>query len=163
MWISLYMVHLKDPGYLQKNTIAYQDALRRITFKYQNNQDSDWKTNLNRLCHTCRTIKPLRSSHCRFCNRCVLAFDHHCPYIQNCVGYRNRPYFFTFVTSMATLQLITAWFLYYIYKKGGIDQYIYYLPTVIIIFFTTMTMALSIQTVNNRFFSSLFVVEYKLK
>ena len=50
---------------------------------------------LKQLCHTCRTIKPLRAKHCRYCNRCVREFDHHCPYIHNCVGYRNRyvPFF----------------------------------------------------------------------
>ena len=53
----------------------------------------EWKQGenpLSRLCHTCRTVKPLRSKHCRVCNRCVKVFDHHCPYIYNCVGYYNR-------------------------------------------------------------------------
>ena len=34
-----------------------------------------------------------------FCNRCVEHFDHHCPFINNCLGYRNHKYFLIFIFS----------------------------------------------------------------
>jgi palmitoyltransferase len=31
----------------------------------------------------------LKSYHCMRCNRCTLNFDHHCKYLNNCVGSQN--------------------------------------------------------------------------
>ena len=69
--------------------------------RYEDWREQGMSNPLSRLCHTCRAVKPLRTKHCRQCNRCVLTFDHHCPYIYNCVGVNNR-----FVTSTCVNQSV---------------------------------------------------------
>lgn len=48
-------------------------------------------------CKRCRVYQPLRSKHCRDCERCVLTHDHHCPWIGTCVGENNRMWFLGFL------------------------------------------------------------------
>ncbi|KAL5549876.1 hypothetical protein UlMin_000052 [Ulmus minor] len=50
-----------------------------------------------RYCQKCSLYKPPRAHHCRVCQRCVLRMDHHCIWINNCVGHANYKVFFVFV------------------------------------------------------------------
>ncbi|GAV53780.1 hypothetical protein ZYGR_0AK02820 [Zygosaccharomyces rouxii] len=51
----------------------------------------------NIKCRTCQLPKPARSKHCNVCNQCILAVDHHCIWINNCVGLGNYLYFYSFL------------------------------------------------------------------
>lgn len=41
--------------------------------------------------------KPERAHHCRACKTCTLKFDHHCPWLNQCVGLGNERYFVLFM------------------------------------------------------------------
>ncbi len=54
------------------------------------------------FCLTCLIDIPLRTKHCQYCDQCVSTFDHHCSWISNCVGEKNKWLFhiFLFFTSL---------------------------------------------------------------
>lgn len=50
-----------------------------------------------RFCPKCKCIKPDRAHHCSICGQCVLKFDHHCPWVNNCVNFYNYKFFLLFL------------------------------------------------------------------
>lgn len=70
-----------------------------------------------RYCGICQQYKPARCHHCSDCGRCCLKMDHHCVWLNNCVGFGNYKQFYllaiwgsalcTFV--FATLLQILIW------------------------------------------------------
>lgn len=52
------------------------------------------------VCKRCILPKPPRTHHCSVCKTCILKMDHHCPWINNCVGHFNHRYFISFCIFM---------------------------------------------------------------
>ncbi|ETO06476.1 hypothetical protein RFI_30915 [Reticulomyxa filosa] len=106
VWIS--------PGYAPKCTDGYSSKYQNVPdeyFKYDPELKNDETV---RYCKQCQTEKPWRAHHCRVCNRCILRMDHHCPWIWNCVGFRNQRYFYMF---LFYLWVGTFFFIYFGYNR----------------------------------------------
>ncbi|OMO72263.1 Zinc finger, DHHC-type, palmitoyltransferase [Corchorus olitorius] len=52
-----------------------------------------------KYCQICSIFRPPRSCHCAVCNNCVEKFDHHCPWIGQCIALRNYKFYLTFLVT----------------------------------------------------------------
>ncbi|CBI34316.3 hypothetical protein AAG906_012958 [Vitis piasezkii] len=85
--VLFLLTSFSDPGTVKaENVSKYLSA-----YPYDNIIYSE------KECSTCRIPKPARSKHCSICDRCVARFDHHCGWMNNCIGERNTRFFMAFL------------------------------------------------------------------
>ncbi|KAL0281571.1 UNVERIFIED_CONTAM: hypothetical protein PYX00_002518 [Menopon gallinae] len=98
-------------------------------------QPSDNNTKYLQYCYTCLGYKAPRSHHCRKCDRCVLKMDHHCPWINTCVGHKNHAHFTLFiffaVCGCIHSTIILSCTLYHAISRGWYIHYSHNLGTIV--------------------------------
>ncbi|XP_027799123.1 palmitoyltransferase ZDHHC12 isoform X2 [Marmota flaviventris] len=100
--LLLYLaVSLMDPGYVNTQPQPQEPKEEQTAMVPQGIA--------LRRCRYCLVLQPLRARHCRDCRRCVRRYDHHCPWMENCVGERNHP---LFVAYLALQLVVLLWGLY---------------------------------------------------
>ena len=57
------------------------------------------------ICKRCDLERPVRAHHCGTCGVCRLKMDHHCPVLNNCVGFYNYKYFVLLLTHSSLMCL----------------------------------------------------------
>jgi len=107
--LSYYKAINTSPGVADKNYIPLEateaelaEAKEEATVSISPEAKKDKYKNLEsfykpRWCSACKAWKPPRAHHCREWNMCVLKLDHYCPWVYNCVGYRNHKFFALFL------------------------------------------------------------------
>ncbi|XP_047939301.1 LOW QUALITY PROTEIN: protein S-acyltransferase 24-like [Salvia hispanica] len=93
--VFLYRCSSKDPGFIRINvhdpaSMKDDEPLLKIEINNLVLIRGNW----SQLCATCKIVRPLRAKHCTTCDRCVEQFDHHCPWVSNCIGKKNKWDFF---------------------------------------------------------------------
>ncbi|XP_003745812.1 palmitoyltransferase ZDHHC17 [Galendromus occidentalis] len=73
------------------------------------------------FCSSCLVRKPLRSKHCSICDCCVARFDHHCPWVANCIGAKNHKNFMLYLLFLC-IMLGFMWHAIYAYFEVKSEQ-----------------------------------------
>ncbi|KAL3473630.1 hypothetical protein BJX99DRAFT_233260 [Aspergillus californicus] len=100
-----------DPGHVPKfGSRNQQRAVIAELFE-------EWKFDEENFCVYCMVRRPLRSKHCKRCSRCVAKHDHHCPWIDNCVGANNLRHFVLYIICLE-IGIIMFLYLTFYYISG---------------------------------------------
>ncbi|KAM0969284.1 hypothetical protein ACFX13_017834 [Malus domestica] len=110
--VLFYRCSSKDPGYIRMNVHDSQnmkdDVRTEPLLKIEINNPALLAGNWSQLCATCKIVRPLRAKHCSTCDRCVEQFDHHCPWVSNCIGKKNKWDFFAFLFLEVLAMVLTG-------------------------------------------------------
>lgn len=96
---NLFRCAYMDPGIVPRNT-TYLSELRANPFRSPpavKNTTVRGQIQQLKFCDTCYIYRPPKVIHCAECDNCVADFDHHCPWVGNCVSKRNYRHFLLFV------------------------------------------------------------------
>jgi hypothetical protein len=90
----------RDPGYVHANDewVSFADQVDRL--------------DPNSLCPRCELPCQPSSKHCYICERCVARYDHHCNWVDNCIGDGNYSWFLAFVFTQTAYMIMLTIFLW---------------------------------------------------
>ena len=147
--IIIYLfIHIstKNPGYLLRNESYFNAKETKMKSKkiiFSNVRGFMKKI---KFCETCIVYRPPKASHCRYCDSCVMKFDHHCFWIGNCVGKNNYHDFIIFLFSVIifdffkfSISIATGIYLILNRNKGNIlinNFYLHFIFCIIIFIYS---------------------------
>lgn len=82
--VMFWIARFSDPGVVTQLTLHHQYAHDGVL----------WTP---KPCQPCGWQRPARAKHCDTCGHCIARYDHHCVWINNCVGLGNTLHFVAFL------------------------------------------------------------------
>jgi len=89
-YYTYYKACTVNPGRIPTDRAGHLKCVKRFKF-------DEILFTKKQQCRTCEVEKPARSKHCSMCGFCVEKYDHHCVWINQCVGLYNYRWFLAFL------------------------------------------------------------------
>jgi hypothetical protein len=110
LFASFYLANKSDPGFIEpKDNLTWLEMVEN-------------KININDFCPYCRIKRTNKIKHCHVCKKCIKGFDHHCNWIDNCVGDNNKTKFLFFICITMTNLLFNI-FIGIVDLRNGNEKY----------------------------------------
>lgn len=77
-----------------------------------------------KLCRPCEVHRETTTKHCNICGKCVVLFDHHCLFLNTCVGGINYKNFFILVSLVMAVTTFQIWAAIYIFLRIDTEEQI---------------------------------------
>ena len=118
---SFYLCSVSNPGIIKPKNIS--SLKKKYPYDFLFNSEE-------KFCNKCNMDKINRSKHCIICDKCIEKFDHHCLWINNCVGGRNIKYFYYFIfihwILVTYASILSSFCFYFEIKENKLFEQIYY-------------------------------------
>ena len=118
---SFYLCSVSNPVIINPKNIS--SLKKKYPYDFLFNSEE-------KFCNKCNMDKINRSKHCIICDKCIEKFDHHCVWINNCVGGRNIKYFYYFIfihwILVTYASILSSFCFYFEIKENKLFEQIYY-------------------------------------
>ena len=125
---SHYKCMTTNPGAVPADALPLPSDMQEVDPEAQATGASKYR----KWCKRCKAFKPSRAHHCSMCGRCIIKMDHHCPWVNNCVGIGNHKLFilFLFWTNMVCVHALVLIATRYSSCLMGTNRYVVTTPFV---------------------------------
>ena len=110
------------------------------------------KINGSLFCTICKGPVSKNAKHCFQCNKCTQEFDHHCDFLNTCIGGKNYRYFFILIVCLNFYKLTKILFAIYLLIIS--DKYFSIWVTLIIIDILILAVLLFLLGMHIYFFTN---------
>jgi len=144
--VFTYLFLIKsNPGIIPSRNIG-NSVIEECQKDLINIESNGTRVNFDRVCNTCWVLKDLRTKHCSACNVCVSEFDHHCVWLNNCVGGGNHRWFVLLCITELISQVSHFFLQWYVLKENLPSDRAFF--SYVLIAITSNPVAVALQTLH---------------